>query len=402
MTLGGALQATVAIKAIDAAVDEAADVPWNCVDPDELADAVARMETVASKMACLRARVLAETEQSPVAARHSFRTTDQYVAARTGGDPAEIRAELRIGRWLRLFPLFADAYASGRLSRGHVEWMRRGHVQRIHHSLIDAQQNLIEAAGRLDWVDWLQVWGYFLIAADPDGQLPKNQINKRRCTIRKRPDGTVSGTFHLDRFRPRPQDRHRPRNPTTPRRRRPSRHQPIRHRTHRRRPHTGRHARRRPTLRRPTHTTHPHHPRQATRRRHGQSRHPHRRRRHRPPIRPQRHQPLVRTSRRHTTTPPPRHVSAGCRRIHPTRLRPRQRHARPRRLNPLLPQRHAPEFDPASPVERIGASGNPQLGRGAAATDPSPRKRAGTKHGPTATHNAQTLCQPDNRHKRDR
>ncbi len=198
MTLGGALQATVAIKAIDAAVDEAADVPWNCVDPDELADAVARMETVASKMACLRARVLAETEQSPVAARHSFRTTDQYVAARTGGDPAEIRAELRIGRWLRLFPLFADAYASGRLSRGHVEWMRRGHVQRIHHSLIDAQQHLIEAASRLDWVDWLQVWGYFLIAADPDGQLPKNQIDKRRCTIRKRPDGTVSGTFLLD------------------------------------------------------------------------------------------------------------------------------------------------------------------------------------------------------------
>ena len=152
MTLGGALQATVAIKAIDTAVDDAADIPWNCVDPDELADAVARMEVACSKVAALRARVLSETEQSPAPARHGFRAADQYVAARTGGDPAAIRAELRIGRWVRMFPVFADAYRSGRLSRGHIEWMRRGYVQRIHHHLIDAQDNLVEAAGRLDWV----------------------------------------------------------------------------------------------------------------------------------------------------------------------------------------------------------------------------------------------------------
>ncbi len=198
MTLGGVAQAVVAVKAIDSAVDEAAEVPWNCVDPDELADAVARLEVTAAKVSALRARVLAETEQSPVAARHGFRTTDQYVAARTGHDPAEVRAELRIGRWLRMFPMFSAAYAVGRLSRGHVEWMRRAHNRRIHHHLVDAQEHLIDSAAKLDWVDWLRVWGYFLTAADPDGTLPKDQLQKRRCTIRKRSDGTVSGTFLLD------------------------------------------------------------------------------------------------------------------------------------------------------------------------------------------------------------
>ena len=131
MGLGGALQATVAVKAIDAAVDEGLEVAWNCVDPDELAEAVGRLEVAESKMAALRARVLAEAEQSPVAVRNGFRALDQYVAARTGADPADIRAELRIGRWLRLFPLFDHAYRKGRVSRSHVEWMRRGYRQAV-------------------------------------------------------------------------------------------------------------------------------------------------------------------------------------------------------------------------------------------------------------------------------
>ncbi len=198
MGLGGALEAMVAVKAIDAAVTEAGDVPWNCVDPDELADAVARLEVAAVRVAALRARVLAEAEQSPVAARHGFRALDQYVAARTGHDPADVRAELRIGRWLRSFPLFDDAYQSGKLSRGHVEWMRRSHRQRFHHHLVDAQQHLIDAATGLDWIDWLSVWGYFLIGADPDGAAPKEHLANRRCSIRTRPDGSVSGSFLLD------------------------------------------------------------------------------------------------------------------------------------------------------------------------------------------------------------
>jgi hypothetical protein len=44
---------------------------------------------------------------------------------RTGADPAQTRADVRLGRWIDDFDLFAEALAAGTITTAHVEHIRR-------------------------------------------------------------------------------------------------------------------------------------------------------------------------------------------------------------------------------------------------------------------------------------
>jgi hypothetical protein len=61
-----------------------------------------------------------------------------------------------------------------------------------------SQELLTDAAAACSWREFLEVLRYWVLAADPDGEEPKDQARKRHCTAKKLDDGMVKGAFLLD------------------------------------------------------------------------------------------------------------------------------------------------------------------------------------------------------------
>ncbi len=189
----------IALDAVEAALSEALAVGLLTVDREGLASAACRLEAaIAAKTAALTARVIAAADDAAVAPLDGLRTTDQLVSARSRVDPGRVRADGRLGRWLEQFPLLAEALATGRVSREHVESLRKADNPRVHLQLVDAQQLFVDAATTVAWRDWPDVVTHWLLTVDPDGAIPREQQARRHISIHKKPDGSISGTFRLD------------------------------------------------------------------------------------------------------------------------------------------------------------------------------------------------------------
>ncbi len=104
----------------------------------------------------------------------------------------------RRGSWVIDFPLFAEAWRGGRLTVRHLDELRGLDNFRTHRQLVDAQEYLVEAAGDCDWTEFRQVCAYWLLNADPDGANPSEKPSKNRVSYKRKPDGSVSGSFRLD------------------------------------------------------------------------------------------------------------------------------------------------------------------------------------------------------------
>lgn len=199
MESGVVTDPNVVLKQLSDQIDSALDVRLNCLHIDDLGDWVCRVESqLASKFAALQAKSVAAADDAALAPRNGVRATDQYVAARVPVDPATVRADGRIGVWLGDFPILERQFQRGRLSREHVEFLRKADNPRIQRHMIDAQEFFTRIASEFDWVDFGNNFGYWLLAADPDGEQPKEQLAQRRFTLKKNPDGTWRGSFRLD------------------------------------------------------------------------------------------------------------------------------------------------------------------------------------------------------------
>jgi len=187
------------MKAVFAAIDEALAVPLSTMPVDELGDWVCDVESgLAARFGALCARSVQAADDACVGPQNGAHTTAQYVAARTPVDPAVVRRHGHLGRFLNSMPILQTAFEAGRLSVEHVEVLRKIDKPAVHHLLVDSQQMLLDAAVSCDWKDFGQVVGYWVNAADPDGTLPTEQLRNNRFRIRKQPDGTFTGDFNLD------------------------------------------------------------------------------------------------------------------------------------------------------------------------------------------------------------
>jgi len=199
METGGSTPSETVLKTALAALDDLLAVPLSTMPVDELGDWVCTVESVlAAKTAALCARSVQAADDACVGPCNGARTTAQYVAARTPVDPAVVRRHGHLGHFLNSMPILQTAFEAGRLSVEHVEVLRKIDKPEVHHLLVDSQQMLLDAAVSCDWKDFGQVIGYWVNAADPDGTLPKEQLANNRFRIRKQPDGTFTGDFNLD------------------------------------------------------------------------------------------------------------------------------------------------------------------------------------------------------------
>ncbi len=188
-----------ALQAIHHGIEEAQSVPLGGVAVEHLVAAAAELHSIRARLESLSGQVVHAIEASqtgPLPGR--ARSGAALVAAEAQVDPRAVSAEARLADWLVDFPDFAEAHRGGRLTTAHVRLLRKLDTGRTRLALIDAQAYLIEAAGRCPWSEFLRVTRYWLLAADPDGPEPAEQVAARSCRVTKLGDGTVAGRFRLD------------------------------------------------------------------------------------------------------------------------------------------------------------------------------------------------------------
>ncbi len=185
-----------------ATVDDVVGAPVGALRPVELAELSAELLCQADRLHAVAARTLAAADQAPEAPT-AFRAAGcqdaaQLVAIRRHVAKRGVKMSVRRGTWITDFPVFAEAWSSGWLTPDHLRELAGLDNTRTHLQLIDAQEYLVDAARGCDWREFQQVCAYWLINADPDGAAPSEQVRRNRVSYRKRPDGTVSGSFRLD------------------------------------------------------------------------------------------------------------------------------------------------------------------------------------------------------------
>lgn len=187
-----------AFTAIAAGLDAARDAALSAVSEEELADLLVEGNVLSSRLDALRARLTARATLVLTGPGTGNRSAAQLVGKRSNADLQRCRHDARLGSWLADFPVFADAFAAGVINQGHLRLLRSADNFRTHRRMVEAQEFLVDTAAEVSLKQFEQVVGYWLLGADPDGELPEHQLKKTGCSYRTNGDGTVDGRFHLD------------------------------------------------------------------------------------------------------------------------------------------------------------------------------------------------------------
>lgn len=168
-------------------------------DHDDLVAAVGAVPAVSAAVDAALGLVGDAARVRCTAQREGFRRVDQMMLSASNGSGAEVRARGRRAEWLGDFCEFADAHQAGVLTVAHVEKLRRAlDGPRTRFLLRRDQAMIVDAASTCDFVGFEKFCDYWLIAADPDGAEPKEQLERTHFTARRRSDGMVKVAGLLD------------------------------------------------------------------------------------------------------------------------------------------------------------------------------------------------------------
>lgn len=189
----------VVLDQLRGVLNDAAAVPLSCWNRDELADWLCGLQDIRAQVDGLLCSAAAEGQSAALHQLDRVRSLRQFVALRTGTNPADVGADLALGTWLARFPLVADALNAGRISRRHAQTLSELDNPRTRHHLLAGIDYLVEAAASdLTWHDFIDICHRWLANADPDGELADDKVRTRRCSMKQRADGTLGGQFTLD------------------------------------------------------------------------------------------------------------------------------------------------------------------------------------------------------------
>jgi hypothetical protein len=186
------------LERLDAALGEAAEVPVGCLSAAELRSWTERLGRGQSRLGALVCRALVEPDWSVLDPVRGKNDVAELVASDRSTDPRPVSGEVRLGRWLAGYPEFLEAFVDGRLSRSHIQALRRCHNWRTKEYLAEAQGYLVQAAVDCDWQGFVAVVHRWVLSCDPDGAEPREQAERRSCRISKQADGSWDGRFALD------------------------------------------------------------------------------------------------------------------------------------------------------------------------------------------------------------
>lgn len=170
---------------LSAAIDAVTAVIPFTVDRSELNDALFDALALVNTFESCVTDLTSAANATGVHCLANHRNLASYAASQSNVEPGTVRRNLRLGRWLRDFDLFAAAHAAGEMSRDHLDLIRtKLDGPTTHFDLVNAQQILVDAARDCTFKDFTTAAEYWLITIDPDGNEPADQVAKTTLSLR--------------------------------------------------------------------------------------------------------------------------------------------------------------------------------------------------------------------------
>lgn len=188
-----------AVRAIEKAIAAANDHLTFETDPVALGDSVLGLVRSTAALDGLRSQLVTQAAANGVAKLAGVRTMGQFVGSHTNSSPVVTRRDELLGRWVRDYPIFAEAFYSGQISTEHVQVLRRLETRRSIGLLRSAQQLLVDAAvGVKTFKAFERACEYWLVTVDPDGEEPLDQVDSNSVRFQRGSGGRGKMTLDLD------------------------------------------------------------------------------------------------------------------------------------------------------------------------------------------------------------
>jgi hypothetical protein len=166
---------------------------------DELGDALIQFHRLEARLAAGRARVTAVFESRRVYAGDGSKTAAAWLARKTRGCPAGMRAQTRLARRLRHMPATAVALAAGEISERHAEVLAglAGSPRKaVADAFPEAEPKLVEYAKTLGFDEFVIAVRYWEAMVDQDGV--EDQAATDRASRYVHLSQTFRGNWALD------------------------------------------------------------------------------------------------------------------------------------------------------------------------------------------------------------
>jgi hypothetical protein len=186
------------VDELNSILDVAGSLPTMTLDLEELEAFCVDVIQLRDRATALAASVVAEAEAAALAPRSGFKSLNAHLASKLRTPTSHVAPLRTAGLWLNKFPVFMQAALSGLLTDPHVRELRRCDNPRTHHLMHRDQQVLVDAATNLQFQDFLNALSYWLLNADPDGELSNERTESYGMVVRKQRNGDVEVKLTLD------------------------------------------------------------------------------------------------------------------------------------------------------------------------------------------------------------
>ena len=139
-----------------------------------------------------------EAEAAAMTAHYDSRTLATHLAKATHCSAKAIGVDRALALWLNNFGEFHTALLDGVLSKSHLFELRSIDSPKVHALLVRDQHLLIQSAELCAWDEWKQIVGYWLHAADPDGELADPTDAQYGMTVHTKANGDVHVSIVMD------------------------------------------------------------------------------------------------------------------------------------------------------------------------------------------------------------
>jgi hypothetical protein len=166
---------------------------------EQLEELLVGLHRERQKLCGQEARLTAGYDRRRAFASDGSKTAAARLARRTGARPAAVRAQVTLGRRLRLMPKVSAALAAGEITVEHARLLGRlaaSDRPGVAAAFGDAEEMLVAQAKSLEFDDFVKVVRYWEQCADPDGA--EDDAARQRESRRLHISQTLDGMFVLD------------------------------------------------------------------------------------------------------------------------------------------------------------------------------------------------------------
>lgn len=189
----------IGLRDIAKAIAATRDAMTFVTDPNVLGDALCELAGLTSELDSLRLALVAQAEANGVPESIDVRTIGQYVAARTNSSTKGTNHDSKLARWLRDYPVFAQALERRDMTLEHLHYLRtKLDNARTASKLKGDQQFFADLARDTGFTQFKKACEYWLVMIDPDGEEPVDQLDTAGVTITTGAGGRVRIVIEAD------------------------------------------------------------------------------------------------------------------------------------------------------------------------------------------------------------